>query len=214
MSEIILLYHKDDFDTIIEVDRDLFYENRRTTYAEHYVYVIDMFVFNRYGELLIQKRAKHKKKSPGLYHTSVGGHINQWDSPQLTVLKECLEEIGAPCVLLESEEEFSKWYSKLKEFTTSFVLAYPEKSYNKSYLAYTDKDGRVTDLQDVCYLCFGIFNWPIQSLDRSADGFERYTIDDLKTALDKSPGAFTSSFHIFFDELEQDLRKFVKKYCI
>ncbi|MEY3197769.1 MAG: hypothetical protein RL023_446 [Candidatus Parcubacteria bacterium] len=70
--EYITLYHKDNLETPLSVEREIFYEQRRTTYADHYLYVVDVLLFNSYGEILLQKRSRRKKKNPGVLHTTIG----------------------------------------------------------------------------------------------------------------------------------------------
>ncbi len=45
-------------------------------------------------EVCLQKRALTKKRWPGMYSTSAGGHINIGETPQQAALRECKEEIG------------------------------------------------------------------------------------------------------------------------
>lgn len=64
MTEVIILFHKDDLQKAVLADRDEVYANRRETYQDYYIHVIDMFIFNKYGEVLVQKRSKRKKNMP------------------------------------------------------------------------------------------------------------------------------------------------------
>lgn len=70
--EHITLYHKDNLETPISLERDHFYEQRRTTYADYYLSVVDVLLFNSYGEIMLQKRSRRKKKNPGVLHTTIG----------------------------------------------------------------------------------------------------------------------------------------------
>lgn len=153
MSEIIILFHKDDLQKRVLVERDDVYDNRRTSYQDYYIHVIDMFIFNKYGEVLVQKRSKRKKNMPWLYHSSVGGHINEGDSPQLTLLKECLEEVWAPCVLVENKQEFQHVYNQIGEYTDSFVLAYAHEMMEHVVDIEADRAGRTVRIQDIIYIC-------------------------------------------------------------
>jgi len=213
MWEMIVLFHKDDLETPIPTQRDTFYANRRTTYESFFVSVIDMFIFNKYWETLVQKRAKTKKTSPGLYHTSVGGHVNEGDTPQLTLIKECLEEVGAPCTLIEDEQLFLHAYRQIGEYTSSFVLAYPQAMIKHTSYLEADRAWREVRIQDMMYFCLGLYNGPIHNTDRSADGFEWFTLDALKKALYDVPWVFTPSYHVLFERFEEDMRIFVEKYC-
>lgn len=44
--ETIILYHKSDFTTPIYAERDEVYTHRNTLYDEHYITVVDAFVFH------------------------------------------------------------------------------------------------------------------------------------------------------------------------
>jgi isopentenyldiphosphate isomerase len=63
MSEKITLFIENDNDPIC-VERDDFYNNRRTTYEKHFLYIVDVLLFNSHGEILLQKRSRRKKKMP------------------------------------------------------------------------------------------------------------------------------------------------------
>lgn len=45
-------------------------------------------------EILLQKRAMTKKKSPGYYHISAAGHINVGETPVEAAVRETQEEVG------------------------------------------------------------------------------------------------------------------------
>lgn len=46
------------------------------------------------AEVAVQKRAMSKKRWPGMYSTSAGGHINVGETPQQAALRETREEVG------------------------------------------------------------------------------------------------------------------------
>ncbi len=46
------------------------------------------------AEVALQKRAMIKKRWPGMYSTSAGGHINLGETPVLAAVRETREEIG------------------------------------------------------------------------------------------------------------------------
>ena len=70
MAEKIILYSLDEANGVA-VDRKEVQNNRWTTYKDKYIHVIDVFLFNEFGELLLQKRAKSKKTMPGRLHTTI-----------------------------------------------------------------------------------------------------------------------------------------------
>jgi len=55
---------------------------------------VHLLVFNRRGELFLQKRAKNKDVQPGKWDSSVGGHMQPGETPLQAVLRETEEELG------------------------------------------------------------------------------------------------------------------------
>lgn len=55
---------------------------------------VHLLVFNRRGELFLQKRAKNKDVQPGKWDSSVGGHMQPGETPLQGVLRETAEELG------------------------------------------------------------------------------------------------------------------------
>ena len=56
--------------------------------------VVHLHVFNKKGQLYLQKRSLNKDVQPGKWDTSVGGHINSGEDVQTALRREAMEEIG------------------------------------------------------------------------------------------------------------------------
>jgi isopentenyldiphosphate isomerase len=48
---------------------------------------------NSAGRIYLQKRSKHKAENAGMYDKTVGGHVVAGDSFNMTMVKECAEEL-------------------------------------------------------------------------------------------------------------------------
>ncbi|MFZ5906953.1 MAG: NUDIX hydrolase [Nitrospirota bacterium] len=56
--------------------------------------VVHVLVFNRKGELLLQKRSMNKDVAPGRWDTSVGGHVGIGEDLMVSSKREMHEELG------------------------------------------------------------------------------------------------------------------------
>jgi len=60
---------------------------------------VHIFLFNRAGELLLQKRSRWKDRHPGLWDSSAAGHVNAGEEFDQTALRELKEELGVAAEL-------------------------------------------------------------------------------------------------------------------
>ena len=56
--------------------------------------VAHVLVFNRHGELYLQRRAMNKDVQPGKWDTSVGGHVDCGETYDAAAVRELEEELG------------------------------------------------------------------------------------------------------------------------
>lgn len=56
--------------------------------------VVHVLVFNKKGELLLQKRSQKKDVAPGKWDTSVGGHVAPGEDALAAAKREMEEELG------------------------------------------------------------------------------------------------------------------------
>lgn len=55
---------------------------------------VHLWVFNNHGDVFLQKRSMNKDNNPGLWDSSVSGHVDSGESYDHSVVREAQEEIG------------------------------------------------------------------------------------------------------------------------
>jgi isopentenyldiphosphate isomerase len=56
--------------------------------------VVHLYLFDSRGDLYLQKRSRSKDTCPGLWDSSVGGHLGAGESPAQALEREVREELG------------------------------------------------------------------------------------------------------------------------
>jgi isopentenyldiphosphate isomerase len=90
--------------------------------------VIHLHVFDPSGRLFLQKRSIAKDTNPGLWDTSVGGHVTAGEPVEHAVLREAREELAidaAGAVFLYSmlnENDFESEYARCYSLTWSGAI--------------------------------------------------------------------------------------------
>lgn len=82
---------------------------------------VHVLVFDRQGRLFLQKRSERKDIAPGLWDTSVGGHLQPGETPEQGAHRELDEELGVSGVKLERAYQYL-WESSVEtELVRAFV---------------------------------------------------------------------------------------------
>jgi isopentenyldiphosphate isomerase len=55
---------------------------------------VHLLVFNRLGQVFLQKRSKNKDRQPGVWDSSASGHLNLGEGYEACAIREAQEEIG------------------------------------------------------------------------------------------------------------------------
>ena len=55
---------------------------------------VHVLIFNNNGDLFLQKRGLHKKENPGLWDSSVAGHVDAGETYEACCVREVEEEVG------------------------------------------------------------------------------------------------------------------------
>lgn len=94
--------------------------------------VVHILVFNKKGEILLQKRALNKDVAPGKWDTSVGGHVSIGEDLFFSSKREMQEELGINGVDVEFLYSYIHRNNYESEFVTTFKCIYDgEIFFNK-----------------------------------------------------------------------------------
>ncbi|MDP2749408.1 MAG: NUDIX domain-containing protein [Nanoarchaeota archaeon] len=113
--------------------RDVVDENDKVLYSvpKHEIYgkklshrIVHVLVFNKKGEIFLQKRSEKLKYLPGHWCTSAGGHAMAGESYEEAAKRELKEEINVPAKNLEEVAHFihdvSGWIKHVRIFRMDY----------------------------------------------------------------------------------------------
>lgn len=213
MSEKINTYKLDNPLIVIPMDREEFYQEQMEAFLKYgkptrAIEVVNILIFNSHGELTIQKRSLNKKHNPGLLDKSIGGHMQNTDTPDYTVMVETIQELQTPSIVLKNQSDFEKTYKLLKKYLeTIAIIRYlstefftPTKIFN----------GKKIEISNKNHIYMGIYDGRMRPVDREAKGILFYSIAELEKEMNKTPAIFTNDLHFIMREHKEDIRKFVE----
>jgi 16S rRNA (adenine1518-N6/adenine1519-N6)-dimethyltransferase len=88
-------------ETVDHNDQPLQAKNRATIHRENLLHrAVHIFILNRRGELLLQKRSCHKDNFPRRWDSSAAGHVNAGESYRNCAERELKEELGVSAALV------------------------------------------------------------------------------------------------------------------
>jgi 16S rRNA (adenine1518-N6/adenine1519-N6)-dimethyltransferase len=91
----------EEFAIVDENDRVIGSAPRREVHGNNLRHrAVHIFLFNRAGELLLQKRSRWKDRYPGLWDSSAAGHVGASEEYDATAARELREELGVTIDLM------------------------------------------------------------------------------------------------------------------
>lgn len=212
MAEIVTTYALDKLSFPEPMDRDQFYHEqiaafKNTGKPTRAVGIINVFLFNTEGELLVQQRSNHKKHNPGLLDKSIGGHMLFGDSPDYTVMVETVQELQVPSIVLKSNEEFIKTLKLLNHYLTTVALM----KQVISGIHVIDKifEGERVPIANQVYVYLGVYDGRTRAADKEAKGILHYTLDDIQHEMQTNPNKFTPDMHVLLKILQPTIADFM-----
>lgn len=174
-------------------DRKKFYSEIKKEYADDkkitkQVKRVLLILMNSKGRIFLQFRSKEKNENPGLYDKTIGGHVAAGDTFDISIVRECAEELGFPATIVPPEDfersvkgtntEIIGIFRKV-DFTTGFIstrITQNNKLFKQAY-------------QQSVYI--GYYDGPIKFIDGECAGIKVFDMEDLKKDITTHPKFFT-----------------------
>ena len=192
-------------------ERQKFYKKNRTEFDKkgvisRKVKTFRLLLISPDGHVYLQKRSKLKVDNMGLYDKTVGGHVPAGYSPEVTVVKECAEELGFAAVVLKEPE----YNQLLKSIDLTVVGIFRKVGVISNYKSIRHfRDGSVIIQPFISYMYVGYYDGTIKFKDGESSGIEVFTPRELQEELTTNPGKFTEDIKFMFSKYQKYLRKLV-----
>lgn len=211
MSEKIIAYDLDTPEVPIIMDRNEFYREQTEVFKQEgkptkAIEVVNILVFNPHGDVIVQKRSTTKAHNPNLLDKSVGGHIQAGDALTYTVMVELLQELQTPSIVVNSDEEFIKTNTLLKEHLETIAIVKP--IITTLYLPKKVIDTQEIIIANKMHLYFAVYGGRVRPVDKEAKGILFYSSSELTEELEKQPALFTDDLHIIWRNYQKDIELF------
>lgn len=212
MSEIVTTYQLREPEIPLPMERHKFYEEQlkvitKTGKPSRAVEVIALLLFNKRGEIILQKRSGAKNHNPYLIDKAIGGHIKHGDSPLYTLMVETVQELRVPSIVLRNDDDFKKTYKLLDTYIDSIAVV-KELDHGTWNL------GRIIDKKNYniaynVHLYIGVYSGSTRPSDSEASGILYYNLENLKKEIEEQPDNFTDDLQLFLKNYKEEVDDFL-----
>jgi len=180
-----------------EFYKEILEEYRRTGKITKQVKSIRVLVLSSKGRIYIQHRSEEKDRNPGLYDKTIGGHLEPGHTWDLTVVKECHEELGFPGVVL-SDDEFR---SAIPATNLKIIGILRRIEHMTNFISINNIKGEEIKQPFITTFYIGYYDGPISFCDGESVGIEVVDLKTLKKRIKERPKEYT-----------EDLKYMIKRY--
>ena len=215
MAEQLTTYELREKDVAVPMDRDEFYDNQvkvisATGKADKAAEMIALLLFNRDGEIILQKRSHNKRHNPYLIDKAIGGHVKFGDSPRYTVMVETVQELRVPSIVLRTNEDFAKTFALLDSYLDNVAIV---KEVDKDFMELERNiDGKAHNFTYKVHLYIGVYGGATKPVDKEASGVLYYDLDILQKEIAVNPSAFTKDISYFLSKYEKEIQTFLQHF--
>lgn len=144
---------------------------------------VHIWIFNKDGEVLLQRRAPNKDCYPNMLDISCAGHLSAGDNSIQGALRELEEELGL--IVLESDLTLFSSMKISRCFDSSFL----NNEFNDIYYLITDKSVdemkiQEEEISEIFFIKFNELKRRIEEKDESI-AIEKFEFDILEKHIDE-----------------------------
>ena len=211
MSEIINTYPLDNPYETLPMNRKDFYAeqaeiSKSTWKPTKAVAIVNVFLFNEAGEIILQKRSSSKNHNPNLIDKAVGWHIVHGDEADFTVMVETIQELQVPSLVLKNHVDFQKTFSLLWNYLTTVAIV--EKIETRLVQVHKVINNESLLFANKTHLYMWVYEWSVKNVDHEAKGILFYSLEELEDELEKFPDMFTQDLHLYMREYKTRFYEF------
>ncbi|KKQ27429.1 MAG: Nudix hydrolase 3 [Candidatus Magasanikbacteria bacterium GW2011_GWC2_37_14] len=213
MSEIITTYKLTDLEQPVPMDREEFYDSqikefKKTGKPTMAAELVQVLLFTKDKEIILQKRSKTKNHNPSLLDKSMGGHLQFGDSTTYTVMVECLQELCVPSIVVGTTEDFSKTFKILNNYLENLaVIKFVATHVNNFKKIFK---GELVPIANKYHFYLGVYNGSIKPADKEVSGLMYFDYQDLQNEIQNAPNQFTEDLKFFLNKYSAEIESFLK----
>jgi len=130
-------FKEETFDVVNERDEVIGRERRSEVHQKNLLHrAVHIFIWNRRGDLLLQKRSSQKEVAPGAWDSSVAGHLGAGEDYDDAARREMIEELGISVRLgriqkFEARAELGWEFVRLYEGKSKGPFSFPKEEISE-----------------------------------------------------------------------------------
>ena len=168
---------------------------------------IRVLLMNSKGRIYLQKRSKLKEVNPGVYDKTLGGHVVASHSWNMTLIRECAEELGFPATVVPIDE----FDETVKVTDLSIVGIFKKIDYISDFKSKRKaRDGGEIIQPWMTTIFFGYYDGAIRFVDGESTGIEVFSLKELKEEIKTNPDKFTEDIKMMIEKYEKFLKPIKK----
>ncbi len=168
---------------------------------------VRLFLMTSKGRIILQRRSKWKGDNAGMWDKTIGGHITSGDTFELTMLKECAEELGIPATIVKPED-----FDKVSSTTDLHVLAILKPLILlDNYQSHRMHGGEKWTESSITQFFFGYYDGAIRFIDSESCGVQVFTREELEEEAKASPENFTDDIRYMINKFGTLIKPAEKK---